>query len=140
MIKSKTKTKVFIIVMKTYWLQVETKNLLTISTINGILNEICVKKIKFSFSSQAPLKRLSFSSFSDPIFQNHPFSSFPSFSNHCSHPARHYATLEFTLLIISLKYQVVSKQNWLHNRATYDKQFQLGFTYIVQTGDYLWVV
>ena len=33
-IQNKNKLKVFIIVMKTYWLQVETKNLLTISTIN----------------------------------------------------------------------------------------------------------
>ena len=29
--------------MKTFWLQVETKNLLPTSAINGILNEICVK-------------------------------------------------------------------------------------------------
>ena len=38
--------------MKTYWWQVETKNLLPISTINGILIEICVKNKNPAFPAK----------------------------------------------------------------------------------------
>ena len=65
--------------MKTYWSQVETKNVLPTSAINGILNELCVKN-KIQLFQPSTTKRLSFSS---PIFQKHPF---PSFSGHCSLP------------------------------------------------------
>ena len=38
--------------MKTYWCQVETQNLLPISAINGILNEICVKNKDLAFPAK----------------------------------------------------------------------------------------
>ena len=38
--------------MKTFWLQVETKNLLPTSAINGILNEICVKNKNPAFPAK----------------------------------------------------------------------------------------
>ena len=38
--------------MKTYWSQVETKNVLPISALNGILTEICVKNKNPAFPAK----------------------------------------------------------------------------------------
>ena len=62
--------------MKTYWLQVETKNLLPISAINRILNEIYVKNKNPAFPVKYHKKRLSF-----PVqfFRNTLFQAIPAF-------------------------------------------------------------
>ena len=68
--------------MKTYWLQVETKDLLPISAINGILNEICVKNKNSDFPAKYHKKVYPvypFPAFSVQFFKNTLFPAFPAF-------------------------------------------------------------
>ena len=65
--------------MKTYWLHVKTKNLLTISAIKGILNEICFKNKNPAFPAKHHEKGYLFPAFPAQFFKNTLFAAFPAF-------------------------------------------------------------